>query len=65
MSLKNEVLEKLADIDCKDKVKEALSDHKEEIVNSLGSERSGVLDRVMEKVVSRKLLVFGVATALF
>ena len=65
MSLKNEVLEKLADIDCKDKVKEALSDHKEEIVKSLGSERSGVLDRIMEKVVSRKLLVFGVATALF
>ena len=64
MSLKDEVLEILAETDCKDKVKQTLSDHRAELVKSLGHEKPGVLDRVQEKIVSRKLLVFGVATAL-
>lgn len=67
MSVKVEVLEKLADLDCKDKIKSTLSEHRDEIAKGLHLNQNdkGVLDAVQEKIISRKLLVFGVATALF
>lgn len=65
MDLKDEVLEKLADLDCKDEIKDALKEHREEIVTGLNLEKDiGMLDVIQQKIVSRKLLVFGVATAL-
>tara|TARA_B100001094_G_C18023445_1_gene716346 strand:- start:20 stop:322 length:303 start_codon:yes stop_codon:yes gene_type:complete len=66
MGLKEELAEKLAGIDCKDKIKETLNEHKEEIQSALYLKRKdkGVLDAVQEKIISRKLLVFGVATGL-
>ena len=66
MGLKEELAEKLAGIDCKDKINEVLKENREEIQESLYLNRKdkGVLDAVQEKVVSRKLLVFGVATGL-
>ena len=66
MGLKEELAEKLAGIDCKDKIKEALNEHKEEIQSALYLNRKdkGVFDAVQEKIISRKLLVFGVATGL-
>ena len=66
MGLKEELAEKLANIDCKDKINQVLKDNREEIQESLYLNRKdkGVLDAVQEKVVSRKLLVFGVATGL-
>ena len=67
MSLKDEVLDKLADSDCKDKIKSTLAEHRDDIAKGLYLNRKdkGMLDAVQEKVISRKLLVFGVATALF
>ena len=66
MGLKEELAEKLAGIDCKDKIKEMLDNRKDDIKEALylGSDDKGAIDAIQEKVVSRKLLVFGVATAL-
>ena len=66
MGLKDELAEKLADINCKDKIKETLDEHKDDIQRALYLDRKdkGVLDAVQEKIISRKLLVFGVATGL-
>mgnify|MGYP001323900771 CR=1 FL=1 len=66
MGVKEDVLEKLATLDCKEKIKETLAENKEEIVNALhsGQKDRGALDAIQEKVISRKLLVFTVATAL-
>jgi|TARA_R110000796_G_C14391200_1_gene416462 hypothetical protein len=66
MGLKEELAEKLAGIDCKDKINEVINENREEIQKSLYLNRKdkGVLDAVQEKVISRKLLVFAVATGL-
>ena len=66
MGLKEDIAEKLAGIDCKDKIKETLNEHKEDIQRALYLDRKdkGLFDAVQEKVISRKLLVFGVATGL-
>ena len=66
MGLKEELAEKLAGIDCKDKIKETLDEHKDDIQRALYLDRKdkGVFDAVQEKVISRKLLVFAVATGL-
>ena len=66
MGLKEELAEKLANIDCKDKINEVVKDNREEIQAALYLNRKdkGVLDAVQEKVIYRKLLVFGVATGL-
>ena len=66
MGLKEELAERLAGIDCKEKINEVVRDNREEIQEALYLNRKdkGVLDAVQEKVISRKLLVFGVATAL-
>ena len=66
MGLKEELAERLAGIDCKEKINEVVRDNREEIQEALYLNRKdkGMLDAVQEKVISRKLLVFGVATAL-
>jgi len=66
MGVKEEVLEKLASLDCKDKIKQTLTENKEQIATALyiDDKEKGALDAIQEKVISRKLLVFGVATAL-
>jgi len=66
MSLKEEVLHKLAELDCKDKIKKALAEHSDDIAEGLNlrNKNLGALDAIQEKIISRKLLVFGVATAL-
>ena len=66
MSLKDDVLQKLAELDCKDKIKETLAEHSDDIAKGLHlrDENKGALDAIQEKIISRKLLVFGVATAL-
>ena len=66
MGLKEELAERLAGIDCKDKINEVVRENREEIQKALYLNRKdkGMLDAVQEKVISRKLLVFGVATAL-
>ena len=66
MSVKEVVLQKLAELDCKDKIKETLSKHSDDIAKGLylKKESKGALDAIQEKVISRKLLVFAVATAL-
>jgi hypothetical protein len=66
MGLKEELAERLAGIDCKEKINEVVRENREEIQEALYLNRKdkGVLDAVQEKVISRKLLVFGVATAL-
>ena len=66
MGVKEDVLEKLATLDCKEKIKETLAENKEEIADALyiGQKDKGALDAIQEKVISRKLLVFTVATAL-
>ena len=66
MGLKEDIAEKLAGIDCKDKIKETLNEHKEDIQRALyfDTKDKGLFDAVQEKVISRKLLVFGVATGL-
>ena len=66
MGLKEELAEKLAGIDCKEKINEVVRENRDEIQEALYLNRKdkGVLDAVQEKVISRKLLVFGVATAL-
>lgn len=66
MGLKEEIAEKLAGIDCKDQIKEVLEDRKDDIKEALYLDRKdkGVFDAVQEKVISRKLLVFAVATCL-
>ena len=54
-----------------DEIKNAVKNMPEEKVNQLKkdlyltSKSKGVLDAVQEKIVSRKLLVFGAATTLF
>lgn len=53
------------------KIKEAIESLPEEKINALKEElylkskSKGILDSVQERVISRKLLVFGAATALF
>jgi len=66
MGLKDELVEKLADIICKDKINATPDEHKDDIQRALYLDRKdkGVFDAVQEKVISRKLLVFGVATGL-
>ena len=66
MGVKEDVLEKLASLDCKEKIKETLAENKEQIVEALyiNDKEKGALDAIQEKVISRKLLVFAVATAL-
>jgi len=66
MGLKDDVLEKISQLDCKEKIAEALEEHKEDIAEGLylNSDNKGALDAIQEKVISRKLLVFAVATAL-
>ena len=66
MGLKEELAEKLAAIDCKEKIKEVLDERQEDIKKALYLDRKdkGVFDAIQEKVISRKLLVFGVATGL-
>jgi len=66
MGLKEELAEKLAAIDCKEKIKETLDERKDDIQAALYLNRKdkGVFDAVQEKVISRKLLVFAVATGL-
>ena len=58
MGLKEELAEKLAGIDCKETIKNVLDERKDDIKEAL------YLDAVQEKVISRKLLVFAVATGL-
>ena len=66
MGLKEELAEKLAGIDTKEKIKEALEDHKDDLQKALYLDRKdkGLMDALQERIVSRKLLVFGVATGL-
>ena len=66
MSLKEDLAEKLAGIDCKEKIKETLEERKDEIREALYLDRKdkGLFDAIQERVVSRKLLVFAVATGL-
>ena len=66
MGLKEELAEKLAGIDCKEKIKETLDERKDEIRDALYLDRKdkGMFDAIQERVISRKLLVFGVATGL-
>ena len=66
MSLKEELAEKLAGIDCKETIKNVLDERKDDIKEALYLDRKdkGVFDAVQEKVISRKLVVFTVATAL-
>ena len=66
MGLKEELAEKLAGIDCKDKINEVINENREEIQKSLYLNRKdkGMFDAIQEKVISRKLLVFAVATGL-
>ena len=66
MSLKEDLAEKLAGIDCKEKIKEHLDERKDEIRDALYLDRKdkGMFDAIQERVISRKLLVFGVATGL-
>jgi hypothetical protein len=62
MGLKEELAEKLAGIDCKDRIGEILKENHEALY--LNRKDKGMLDAVQEKIISRKLLVFGVATGL-
>jgi len=66
MGLKEEIAEKLAGIDTKEKIKEALEDHKDDLQKALYLDRKdkGLMDALQERIISRKLLVFGVATGL-
>ena len=66
MGLKEEITEKLAGINTKEKIKEALEEHKDELREALYLDRKdkGVMDALQERIISRKLLVFGVATGL-
>jgi len=66
MSLKEDLAEKLAGIDCKEKIKETLDERRDEIRDALYLDRKdkGMFDAIQERVISRKLLVFGVATGL-
>ena len=66
MSLKEELAEKLAGIDCTDKIKEVMDERKDDIKKALYLDRKdkGALDAIQERVISRKLLVFAVATGL-
>jgi len=66
MGLKEELAEKLADINCKEKIKETLDERKDDIREALYLDRKdkGLFDAIQERVISRKLLVFAVATGL-
>ena len=66
MNIKEQLAEKLAGIDCKDKIKEVLDERKDDIKKALYLERKdkGALDAIQERLISRKLLVFAVSTGL-
>ena len=67
MHVKDEVLQTLAELDTKEKVKDALAKHSDDIAEGLhlqAKQKGGALDAIQEKIISRKLLVFSVATAL-
>ena len=66
MSIKEDLAERLAGIDCKEKIKEVLDNNKDEIKEVLYIENKdkGIFDAIQERVVSRKLLVFAVSTGL-
>ena len=66
MNLKEDLAEKLAGINCKDKIKEVLDERKDDIKKALYLERKdkGALDAIQERLISRKLLVFAVSTGL-
>ena len=66
MGIKDEILDKLASTECKETISSTISDHRDDIAAALyiDQKEKGMLDAVQEKVVSRKLLVFAVATAL-
>ena len=66
MGLKEELAVKLASIDCKETIKDVLDERKDDIKEALYLDRKdkGVFDAIQEKVISRKLLVFAVATGL-
>jgi len=66
MKLKEELAEKLAGIDCKDKIKEVMDERKDDIKKALYFNRKdkGALDAIQERLISRKLLVFAVSTGL-
>lgn len=63
MTIKEEILEKLAQNDTKETIKEVLEENRQELAKVLKDK--GLLDALQEKIISRKLLVFGTATALF
>jgi len=66
MKLKEELAEKLAGIDCKEKIKEVMDERKDDIKEALYFNRKdkGALDAIQERLISRKLLVFAVSTGL-
>ena len=66
MSIKEDLAERLAGIDCKEKIREVLDNNKDEIKEVLYIENKdkGIFDAIQERVVSRKLLVFAVSTGL-
>jgi hypothetical protein len=66
MSIKEDLAERLAGIDCKEKIKEVLDNNKDEIKEVLYIENKdkGIFDAIQERIVSRKLLVFAVSTGL-
>jgi hypothetical protein len=66
MEMKEKIAEKLAGINCKEKIKDALDEHKDDLVKALylDIKQKGLLDAIQEKIISRKLLVFAVATGL-
>ena len=63
MKIKEELVEKLAKLDTKEKIQAALDENKSEFMKAV--KNKGFFDAVQERVVSRKLLVFGIASALF
>lgn len=63
MTIKDEILEKLAQNDTKETIKEVLEENRQELAKVLKDK--GLLDALQEKIISRKLLVFATATALF
>lgn len=63
MKIKEELVEKLAKLDTKEKIQAALDENKSEFMKAV--KNKGFFDAVQERVVSRKLLVFAIASALF
>ena len=66
MNLKEQLAEKLAGIDCKEKIKEVLDNNRDEIKEALylKNKDKGIFDAIQERLISRKLLVFAVSTGL-